>query len=288
MWQPDFQSCNREVTEPSAASFREVVFVRSAFNYSKFVGGDFMGADLSGAQFSQTDLTGANLSGAILKRANFEGSTLTRADISGADFFEALASNGEWENLKGVLKARNLDKTSISTTPKYFESCELSWLERWFGWEQLRTLGNLPLFTVSWSVLLFVPTYIYVIAWYNIQADALRSWHSPGNEWFGKHIHDLPMPSLSLFLLIFTVFLAAGATIYAVWCPSRIKEFTLDKWRDELHQSVIHYHAQSWRRRKRRIICVICYAIGAPGVVLIFGIKLCKAGWYIWQRVGWL
>jgi hypothetical protein len=38
-----------------------------------------------------------------------------------------------------------------------------------------------------------------------------------------------PIPSQSFLLLLSTVLLAAGSTMYTFFCPSRIKEFSRDQ-----------------------------------------------------------
>ena len=50
------------------------------------------------------------------------------------------------------------------------------------------------------------------------------------------HLHPIAVPSLTLDLLLFFVLLAVASTIFAMACPSRIKEFSYERWVDEFRR----------------------------------------------------
>lgn len=89
-------------------------------------------------------------------------------------------------DIKGAQFAKNLDTVIVSQDPKFFDRCERKWPERWCDWERLRTFGRMALFGVSYSMLIFIPTYCFIVALYNSQVDKLREW--PGADKLGHHL----------------------------------------------------------------------------------------------------
>ena len=98
------------------------------------------------------------------------------------------------------------------------------------------------------------------------------------------HLHELPIPTRSLILFGSTVLLAVASTIYTLACPSRIKEFTKDVWRDQLERPLLHYWPFAWQYRTLRLICWVCYIAGGIGALYVLAVKVGNAGVYIWQN----
>jgi hypothetical protein len=65
------------------------------------------------------------------------------------------------------------------------------------------------------------------------------------------HLHREPIPSLSLLLLISTLLLGIGATIFTLACPPRIREFNRDQWRDQLGHSLLSERLKILEKRIR-------------------------------------
>jgi hypothetical protein len=256
-------------------------------------GRDFSGWELIQVDFSGSDLTGANFEGSSISHSTFTNAKLTRAklntvkltdcDVSGADFTEASCTNGEWRQLKGLHRATGLETMNVAADPLYLNGAKRPWLDRWCDWEQLRTFGRMPLFGLSYSVLILIPSYMYLLAWYNHQVDRLHSLNTPGDLAILQQLHKLPMPSRSLILLISTLMLALASTIYTLFCPSRIREFTKDVWCDQLNRSLLHYWPIAWQNRTLRVICGFCYTVGGLGALFVLIEKLADAARYIWE-----
>jgi hypothetical protein len=102
-----------------------------------------------------------------------------------------------------------------------------------------------------------------------------------------ERLHPLPVPALSALLLISTISLAIGATIYALACPSRVKEFSRDQWSYQLGLSVVHYLADAWRRRIWRGAALFFYVAGGTGAVIVLGSKLLGVAEFLLRNHAW-
>ncbi len=142
----------------------------------------------------------------------------------------------------------------------------------------------MPLFGLSYSVLTLIPAYIYLLAWYNSQVEKLHELPTTGDLSILQHLHKLPLPSRSLILLISTILLAVASTLYTLFCPSRIREFTKDVWCDQLNRSLLNYWPLAWQHRHLRAVSGFCYLVGGVGALSILIEKLGNAAVYIWKH----
>jgi hypothetical protein len=184
-----------------------------------------------------------------LHRADLRGATLHGAHLHGADL----------ETVR-FTPAGDSEGADLGNDAQFFETSHRPWPERWLDWERLRVVGRLPLFGVSYTVLLLIPIVFYGLALYNDKIDLARAWAaqavpSPDHPLHRlpplllERLHPRPLPSQSLLLLISTVLLAVGSTLYTFFCPSRVKEFSRDQWRDQLGRSLLHYWPLAWKHR---------------------------------------
>jgi hypothetical protein len=102
-----------------------------------------------------------------------------------------------------------------------------------------------------------------------------------------QRLHPLPVPGLSVLLLASTLFLAVASTIYAIACPSRVKEFSRDQWTYQLGLSVVHYMADAWRRRIARLAALACYIVGGTGAAIVLGSKLLSVATFLLTTKTW-
>jgi uncharacterized protein YjbI with pentapeptide repeats len=267
--QPKELKCKRGIL--SHAYFEQCTLISARFeetglNESKF----------EVVVYHQGSLVDTGLYGAVLN-----GLELRETDVSGADFREARITECSWFHVEGLHAARGLERAILNQDPKYLEGAIVPFPERWCDWERLRRFGKMPLFGLSYSVLILIPTYIYFLAFYNHQVDRLSGLKGPTGEWVGQHLHKLPMPSLSLLLLGSTVLLAIASTIYTLWCPTRVTEFTKDVWCDQLQRPLLHYWPFAWKYRWLRLICGACYLLGGCGALYVLITKVFKAGVFI-------
>jgi hypothetical protein len=165
-------------------------------------------------------------------------------------------------------------------------------IEKIASWERLRTFGRLPLFRVSFSTLVAIPVVTFLIGVYNEQVGRLQEWASIHTEKFpplatslleqlASRLHLIPISNLTFWLLISTLFLGTASMLYALVCPARVKEFSLERWTDELRRPALHYLSLSWGHRWVRVIAGGCYLVGGAGTVLILIVKLWNTGKFI-------
>ena len=273
------------------ANFQSAILPSSNFNDTSCLKTDFTSATLENCSFHKAVAKDAIFRESRLAGASLVETDLESADVHSADFLESKFYGPKLRHLKNASSARNLESTDVSSErarPLYFDHCIRDWVDRYCDWESLRTFGRMPLFGLSYSVLIFIPAYCYVIAWYNSQIERFRSasLDSSAGGFHAQiaithHLEKLPLPSLSLLLLGSTLLLAIASTIYTFFCPPRVKEFTRDVWCDQLGRPLVHYWPYSWKYRRIRMACGILYVLGGSGALIVLGTKVWKAGVYI-------
>jgi uncharacterized protein YjbI with pentapeptide repeats len=292
----DFSSCDF-----SHANLAEACFRATALRSAKFDGCDLQRADMTGADCTAAIFISANLSNACLRNTNLRGSNFSianmcGADISHADFYEASLADARMEHLRGAPAARNLLTTRIERPVHYFESAVLSPVDRWLDWETVRIAGRLPLFGASYSALIAIPLFFYGLKIYNDKIALLRHWAEQTRSGTADYqmaqtvldqLHPLPVPALSALLLLSTMCLAIGSTIYALACPSRVKEFSRDQWKYQLGLSIVHYLADAWRGRVWRVAAFVFYFIGGAGAAIVLVSKLVNVARFLLGNQAW-
>jgi uncharacterized protein YjbI with pentapeptide repeats len=278
-------------------------FGSSTLTEANFTGAQMRGANLSSAKLQRarltdcdltgSDLMGADLGGAPLVRAKLTRATLNQAnlsgtDISGCDFLEARIEQTSFEFARGAHKALHLLTTRMDTDVRYFSTVVREWPEWLLDWERIRVVGRLPLFGASYAGLILIPTYVYLLQIYNQHIETARTWiyahaANTGLSTLGMkkvliHLHAEPIPQSFFLLFISTIALAIAATIYTVTCPSRVKEFSRDQWRDQFGHSLIHYWPEAWKGRWLRIACALLYGTGGIGAAYVLVQKLYYVG----------
>jgi uncharacterized protein YjbI with pentapeptide repeats len=278
----DFSGSKLEGADFSRAKLFRAQFANASLERAKFER-----AYLESANFNNANLNSAIFEGANLSRADFSQAILREANISGADLFEAVLTAAHFSEMIGAPKAKHL-ATAVVGMPhdiRYFDRVNRDWTERWLDWEKIRIVGRLPLLGVSYTGLITIPVFVYILGVYNENVELLKAWlRNTAGTSAGvtadavseviKHLHARPIPSRFFILFVSTLFLAAAATIYTVACPSRVKSFTRDQWCDELGKPLVHYWPEAWMRRKWRVLCAVLYGLGGSGAVCALYDKL--------------
>lgn len=293
----DFSSCSFNNAKLADASFKGAILRSTAFHGCDLRKADMRDADCQFAQFERAILIKASLRNANLSGANLAAADFEEADVSYANFNEATLNGARMRRLRGAATARNLLTTRIQHPVFYFETAVLSWIERWCDWERVRIAGRLPLFAASYSVLIAIPFFFYALEIYNDKVAFVRSWandlvastdtNSLIAQTILQRLHPLPKPGLSVLLLVSTLLLAIAATIYAIWCPSRVKEFSRDQWTHQLGLSVVHYLAAAWTRRTLRLIALALYITGGTGAGIVLVSKLVNVARFLLAPNPW-
>jgi hypothetical protein len=191
------------------------------------------------------------------------------------------------KNLHFVQVADEITRINIETDMAHLTAHQIPFLERYVSWDKIRTLGKLPLFGISYSVLITVPLLLFLLAVYNRQIVSLKTLAqtegSPAAQEMSvvsllvSKLHVIPIPEMTQWIIVVTLLLGVASTLYTLACPSRIKEFSLVQWTDELHRSSINYLPLSWGTRPIRVLTGACYAVGGVGALVILANKVINA-----------
>jgi hypothetical protein len=157
----------------------------------------------------------------------------------------------------------------------------LAWWCRWHStWADLRGVGSLPFFGLSYTGVPLLLVLISAIDFYNYQAAAIVA---AGN---GPPLHRIQIPTETVLLLISGLALMAASTIYALRCPARIKEFSLHRWTEEFGKTSLHYLPLSWSRPRWRWAALGLYVIGGLLAAIVLAVRLCAAIGQLTRNIG--
>jgi hypothetical protein len=264
-------------------------------------GGDFGGfepSEVASSTFIECVFTDCEFHRIELSDCRFRQCVFIRCSFDGS-----VSMKGVWfEDCHGLEDCLGLHKVRVVGTPpenhhlaEAFADMPLSFVDRYWSWERLRTFGLLPLFGLSLSALVAVPAAMGFLALYNRQIGRWRGWAAEHGDdtflaplvQFVERLEPVAVPSLSLLLLLATVLLGVASTIFSFFCPPRIKEFSLERWTDELRQHSVNYIPLSWTKPRRRCIAGFCYWVGGLLAAFVLLWKIVAAGWFILQNTRW-
>ena len=251
----------------------------------------FYGCRFSRCDFSRVYIWAADFVGCIFDQSRFD-------HTSHLNYAHFVRGTRGFETCRG-LHAVRIEKEHQTQLDSDVMSMPLPFSERLASWERLRTFGRLPLFGVSFSALVAIPVTTFLLAAYNDQIEHLREWtvaHSseipPRFMQLADRVQTIPLPSLTFWLLVSTALLALASILYALMCPPRVKEFSLEQWVDQFGHPGLHYLSLSWRARWPRVIAFGCYCVGGTltGLILIakgygagrFIIENTMLPWWLW------
>ena len=243
---------------------------------------------LSGCKSSRIELADCRFQKRVFINCRFDASvSMERVSFDGCHGVQASAGLHRVRVVGGPSESHHLAEA--------FADLPLPFTLRHWSWERLRTFGLLPLFGVSLSALVAIPAAMGLLAVYNRQIGRWRDWTAAQGEHnflapliqFAERLELVAVPSLSLALLLSTVFLGIASTIFSFFCPPRIKEFSLERWTDELQQHPVNYVPLSWKRPVLRCIAGACYWAGGALAIFVLLAKIGGAGWFIFQNTRW-
>lgn len=135
-------------------------------------------------------------------------------------------------------------------------------------WATLRGFGSLPFFGLSYGGTALILFLLSTIDLYNsllgrlkVRVDSVDTFSSLQN--FVERLNPLSLNWQMPTLLLGAVLLMIASTIYAWKCPQVIKEFSLERWTNELGKSAINYVPLTWRDSGWRWFCGICFLVGS-------------------------
>jgi|GEM_PF-3972223 uncharacterized protein YjbI with pentapeptide repeats len=321
-----FQNCSFENTNLTGACLKDSSFIRAKFPGAIFTDAcleraDFRGSilqnsklirtnlkeakldpsppDDSNPNFQITDLRSASLSEAQLHqcslyKVNAWQVNFFAADLKGANLTEATLTNAKFEGTKIDYKTnlRNIRFSDHAAMDDFSEMIIPGRWDRYISWSKLSFIMRIPLFGVSWSILIGLVTGINVVTWINQRVEAnqniellaiscLKS--TPISEYIPHSIvllRPIPIPHSIPMLLIGILFLAFGSAFYKFGCPDRIQEETETHWVESLNLPRLQYMEKNYSRRIYQGLTCLFFTIGASISIFLFAKKLLPALFY--------
>ena len=170
-------------------------------------------------------------------------------------------------------KSTNLDQTvwgpDHDAPNDRSDTLVLSRLQRLLSWTVIRFLGDFPLFAGAYILLVATLVFVSGTQWLN------------ANPVLTVLNYPVPIPATTRLLLLGSVFLAAGSTVFELWCPPRVKEFSRVKWVEELGRPGLLHSWEALRRPIRAGTAISLTAIGGILVGLVFLDRLIRAVVYV-------
>lgn len=257
--------------------------------------------ELKGHFKGKNDLGPANLQNADLSNANLEATHFAQCDLTGADFKEAHVLWASFKCAKYTHLTKNLETVTVNDfrpnppefpDARHLDTIPLPWDYGRFGWEKLRSFGKLPLFNASYIAIVSIIVFLYFHQAYNegigaIRASAESVAANPDHSWSDAAIRirdtllDLRISWTLPCTLVGSVCLAIASTIYEIWCPDRIKDFSREVWCHQNQKPLVQYLPLSWVFLKRRLFCGFLYIVGGILTLLVILYKLGQAFLYI-------
>jgi hypothetical protein len=204
--------------------------------------------------YEYVDLTGARFFKCQIDMVSFVGSNLTDVVFDDCYFAQGTMSGAIYENIEVI-------------TPKFIQyepmhddldRVKFGWKSKLFDWAKLRILSKIPMFSISWSTFLGSLAIMNMIGWGSSNRGKLASIVEP-----------LTIPTTLIQLSFTASCLMVASTLYAIFCPPRIKEISETEWTDKQHQPRLDYysHRFPYRWRERAAILTI-YVFGSIGIFL--------------------
>lgn len=254
----------RDTTLVGADLSRATINQDSSLCRARCEGAHFADAIIGAANLEGANLRGANLARARLMEVNLTDAILAEADLESAEFTDVIWRRTDLSrsNLKGItVRSRSpLTDGSESIVSKG---------NRLLNWARLRTIGEVPLFGVSWTAFLLSLSCIHLVGWLNEQQILL-----------GIN-YPIPIPGRLPMILLNSVILVIGTTIYRFWCPHRVQEFSETRWVEEHRHPRLLYFQASWSRRPAQWLAFLFTAAGGLIAAVLIGERILVAMRYI-------
>jgi uncharacterized protein YjbI with pentapeptide repeats len=251
---------------------------------------DLSGALLIAADLSRAEFRDCKLAGAKFDRANLSGAHFIRCDLRNASFMRTALWSTEMQSC--LLDQSNFRDSHRFSEISMLETCKVvdrnndvffdlklcRFMDRVLSWSRIRTIGQLRLFVPSYVGLIMSIVVLCVFAYINGRIGTIReaitilTARGFVNPELAEKILDAitPLrPSWRHFaVLISATTLTTGATLY-LFCPARVREFTLDQWKFLADRPAFEYAVQAWKYPVARIGCALAYGVGSAFALIL-------------------
>ena len=241
--------------------------------------------DLSGATFRRCNLVGACFDDAILAHTQFcqcdlSRSTVRSTDLTRTKLIKCILDNTDFSDSRGFSQITSITSCKINDrgADVTFDITQCRLLDRFLSWDSIRAVGQLRLFVPSYAGLLITIFFLLSVAVLNVYLEVARDLVASlthknflSGDLGGKIVLVLGPwePSWRHFATLFSFFgVAVGSTLY-LFCPSRVREFTLDHWKYIAERPSFEYLVQTWASPQVRICCVTSYGLGGAAAAAL-------------------
>jgi hypothetical protein len=236
----------------------------------------FRGLDLSGANLSNVTMISCEFIGCQLRHVNLSNSYLKRTrfincDLTGASFFNSDLETTTFSkvNVDGACfnEARSLSRIEkfeifpLPQTPPTYEDIVLPFCDRWLSWDRLRFMASIRIFVPAYASLTLSVLTLNAVAWINSGIGQLNIIAAKASDTRLPIITEVE-PNWKYFGVVVSFLLLSISATAFLACPSRITEFSRERWLTELNQPEILYDHAAWRRPMLRIVCALSLIIG--------------------------
>ena len=289
-----FQEVEFKNCQFKSAALQRANFVKARFNGPEE--SHFDHCDLTHTGWHDADLERTQFSDVVLRHSSWIRTQLRSVSFTRADLWEANFDGTVCRNI-ALTSVKNLETIKRAESVIYFDTARRKFVEKYCDWEQIRRFGNMKLFAISYSMVLFLISAFFVIGIYNQKIEATRAWAEkvqeddslPTRELAGQITERINVVSVgisTIILLVSTLILTLASGIYSFYCPEEVKEFTRVQWCHQLGRGLPHYWAFAWKHPFLRVACGLLYLTGGLTFLVI---SLWKIGWAVasvWQYVG--
>ncbi|MCP4204728.1 MAG: pentapeptide repeat-containing protein [bacterium] len=301
------QNANFQGCDLSGASFQNTQLSNADFSRADLRRAKFQGGSVKRAKFWNCDCTGMELAGGLAVGAHFKEARLTRArlvnqnctqailntvDLTGAVLNNVSLTESklkdtnfsgavlEWVNLTGAefrgskfshrTKLRVRFDENHSSFSDGSDELVYSASDR-LNWGFLRAIGRFPLFAVSWSALLACLVTINTIGLLNerMLIDSIQ--------------YPVPVPHRMSFILLGSLLLVVGTTIYRTRCPLRVQEFSETRWVEEHGHPRLLYVSEKLSRRGSQWLTALSTLLGGILGLVLVGERIWISAGYVWR-----
>lgn len=234
---------------------------------------------MTGANFSLADVNKV-----LLEDCLISGLVLENSRISGLSIKHPIGA----ESLVGIPR-------TLSPEDDRLESPELHIIDSLMGWDKLRFVRTLKLFAVSYTAMIFTPLILICIVIWNdavlLGRTAIDQANStePYYKAFKHFIDGVPVlsaPENTTLFFAGSCMLAAASTLFVLACPARVREFSAQKWLDEVRGSPISYFPYTWSRALARVLVWALLLAGGALAGWVILSKIGKAVAFVWSHGG--
>ena len=236
----DLQSYELSNASFFGASLTNVWFKGATLNNAPFCAAELLGCELEETEcmdvkFNDAYLNGVSFDNACINGADFTGATLEEVFLEQVDLTEVVFDRTTLTNVRYPE-----DKPYPAMTDGS-DSILITRRDRWLNWSKLRAIGLFPLFEVSWAGLMFSLVIINGVKFLNI--------HQP----IDYYKYPIPIPESLSWVLLSSICLVIGSTLYRVACPDRIQTFSETQWVERHQNPRLLYLIDSWSYRSSRL-----------------------------------